>query len=132
MSKWRRLVERNFKDSHFTPFLLCFPARVLPDYVDGLGELFQVLLLSLPALILHHLPGGQELIIKSYFRFFHALEAADVVTEDLCALSLVHQVLRQQLQLHDHVGKPGGDLLLQEMERTLKCKKNDHNPDFIL
>ena len=63
---------------------------------------------------------------------FHALEAADVVTEDLCALSLVHQVLRQQLQLHDHVGKPGGDLLLQKMERTLKCKKNDHNPDFIL
>ena len=54
---------------------------------------------------------------------FHALEAADVVTEDLCALSLVHQVLRQQLQLHDHVGKPGGDLLLQEMEGTLKCKK---------
>ena len=96
---------------------------MLPDYVDGLGELFQVLLLSLPALILHHLPGGQELIIMSYF-FFHALEAADVVTEDLCALSLVHQVLRQQLQLHDHVGKPGGDLLLQKMERTLKYTNN--------
>ena len=63
---------------------------------------------------------------------FHALEAADVVTEDLCALSLVHQVLRQQLQLHDHVCKPGGDLLLQKMERTLKCKKNDHSPDFLL
>ena len=67
MSKWRRLVERNFKDSHFTSFLLSFLARVKPDYVDGLGELFQVLLLSLPALILHHLPGGQELIIVSYF-----------------------------------------------------------------
>ena len=69
VSKWRRLVERNFKDSHFTSFLLCFPARVKPDYVDGLGELFQVLLLSLSALILHHLPGGQELIIMSYFLF---------------------------------------------------------------
>ena len=87
VSKWRRLVERNFKDSHFTPFLLCFPARVLPDYVDGLGELFQVLLLSLPALILHHLPGGQELIIMSYFLFSRTWSCWCSHWGSLCTLS---------------------------------------------
>ena len=53
-------------------------------------------------------------------QFPNILEAADVITEDLWALSLGHQVIGQQLQLHDHVGQPGRDLLLQEVKGTLK------------
>lgn len=44
------------------------------------------------------------------------LEAGDVVCEDLLALLLAEQRLGQQPQLHDHVGQPGRDLLLQEGE----------------
>ena len=46
-------------------------------------------------------------------------EAADIVIEYLRALPLLHEVLRQQLQFHDHVGQPGGDLLLEEVEGAL-------------
>ena len=44
------------------------------------------------------------------------LEAGDVVCENLLALLLAEQRLGQQPQLHDHVGQPGRDLLLQEGE----------------
>ena len=52
------------------------------------------------------------------------LEAADVITEDLCAFPLAHQVVWKKLELHDHVGKAGGDLLLQEVERALRRELN--------
>ena len=41
-------------------------------------------------------------------------EARDIVVKNLCALILTLEVLRQELQLHDHVGQSGRDLLLEE------------------
>ena len=52
------------------------------------------------------------------------LEAADVITEDLRAFPLAHQVVWKKLELHDHVGKAGRDLLLQEVERALRRELN--------
>ena len=41
-------------------------------------------------------------------------KTTDVIIEDLSALLLLLQVVGQQLELHDHVGQPRGDLLLEE------------------
>ena len=41
-------------------------------------------------------------------------KTTDVIVEDLSTLFLLLQIIWQQLELHDHVGQPGGDLLLEE------------------
>ena len=41
-------------------------------------------------------------------------EARDIVVKNLCALILTLEGLGQELELHDHVGQPGRDLLLEE------------------
>ena len=41
-------------------------------------------------------------------------EARDIVVKNLCALILTLEVLGQELELHDHVGQSGRDLLLEE------------------
>ena len=41
-------------------------------------------------------------------------EARDIVVKNHCALILILEGLREELELHDHVGQPGGDLLLEE------------------
>ena len=45
---------------------------------------------------------------------FLLLEARDVIIQNLRTLFLTEQIIREQLELHDHVGKPGGNLLLEE------------------
>ena len=65
--------------------------------------------------------------LQNAFELSHCvtvLEAADVIAEDLRAFSLAHQVVWKKLELHDHVGKAGGDLLLQEVERALRRQLN--------
>ena len=45
---------------------------------------------------------------------FTSPEAADIIVQDLRALLLLLEICGEELELHDHVGQPGGDLLLEE------------------
>ena len=45
---------------------------------------------------------------------YSSLEARDVVIQNLSALFLTEEILREEPELHDHVGEAGGDLLLEE------------------
>ena len=93
----------------------------IPDDVDGFRKLLQICLFPWSALVLHHFPGeGYILPSPECIWTATVLEAADVITEDLRAFPLAHQVVWKKLELHDHVGKAGGDLLLQEVERALR------------
>ena len=66
--------------------------QTLPDDVNGLRKLLQVLLLSLSTLIFHHFPDKTHLHQnlnpkldreEEKDQFQNILEAADVITEDL-------------------------------------------------
>ena len=45
---------------------------------------------------------------------FTSPEAADIIVQDLRALLLLLEICGEELELHDHVGQPRGDLLLEE------------------
>ena len=48
------------------------------------------------------------------------LETCDVIIEDLVALPLCPELRRQELELLDHVGEAGGQLLAQEEEGLVR------------